>query len=136
MEPLVQILRLEDNKTYGTFGVLLINGRAFCVTLEPPWVENERNVSCVPEGQYQAIRVPSEKFGEVFLLEDIPGRSGIEIHPGNVREDTEGCIIVASSFGKLRNHNRAVLNSGDTFRSFMRVLEYTPRIKVSIKNSW
>ena len=136
MIPFIQIFRLEDNKTYGTFGVMLINGQVFCVTLEPPWKENEKYISCIPEGQYDAIRVPSQKFGETYLFEDIFGRSAIEIHPGNSIKDTEGCIIIASGFRKIRSNNRGVINSGDTFRIFMSVLEDFPRIKVSIKNSW
>ena len=87
-------------------------------------------------GQYVARRVPSAKFEEVYLLQDVYGRTLIEIHPGNTVDDTHGCIIVASSYGKLRNHNRAVLNSGDTFRMFMRFLEGYETIKVSIKTLW
>jgi len=132
--PLVEIIRVEKNQHFGTFGVLLIQGAAFCVTLELPWKMNKQNVSCIPTGQYMAVRVPSKKFGEVFLLKDVPGRGGIEIHPGNDIEDTEGCIIVASEFGKLRFHARAVLNSMETFNSFMRALDGFDKIIVRIKD--
>ena len=132
--PLVEIIRVEKNQHFGTFGVLLIQGAAFCVTLELPWRMNEQNISCIPASQYVAIRVPSEKFREVFLLQDVPGRGGIEIHPGNDIKDTEGCIIVASEFGKLRFDARAVLNSMETFNRFMRALDGYDRIIVRIKD--
>ena len=40
----------------------------------------------------------SPKFNSVFLLHGVPDRSGILIHSGNTLRDTEGCILVGSSF--------------------------------------
>ena len=34
----------------GTFGVLIKDGVPLCVTLELPWRDNERSISCIPEG--------------------------------------------------------------------------------------
>jgi len=52
---------------------------------------------------------------------DVPGRSDILIHPANLVDDLEGCLAFAQHFGKLRG-NRGVLNSGKTFRKFMRIM--------------
>lgn len=50
----------------------------------------------IPVGNYNAGLQYSQKFGKKLLFLDVPGRSGILIHNGNTKDDTRGCIIVAS----------------------------------------
>ena len=116
--PIVELIRLENNHNYGTFGTLKIAKETFCVTLEPPDLLNERNVSCIPAGQYLCSRVNSPKFGNTFEVRHVPGRSNILFHAGNWVKNTEGCILLAQSYGKIHG-DRAVLNSGSTFRNFL-----------------
>jgi len=111
----IEIIRLEQ--TSHTLGALRIDGKAFCATLEEPWRDNERLVSCIPVGEYKAVKINSARFGDTLRIEDVNGRSGILFHSGNTTEDTSGCIILGQYWGKLKNH-RAVLNSGATFRAF------------------
>ncbi|WP_319406190.1 DUF5675 family protein [uncultured Desulfosarcina sp.] len=118
MIPIIELIRLEENFRFGTFGVWRINKQVFCVTLEPADLENERNRSSIPAQQYEMKRVVSPRFGETFEICDVPGRSKVLCHPGNKVIDTEGCIILAQHYGKLSG-DRAVLNSGDTFKAFM-----------------
>lgn len=121
------IIRLERSDE-GTFGALLLNGKAFCVTLELPWRGNAQGVSCIPTGRYVLKRTPSPLVTDItkgtwptaFEVTGVPGRSRVLIHPGNTVHDTRGCILVARTWGKLRG-DRAVLNSGDTFNEFMTV---------------
>lgn len=53
----------------------------------------------VPPGQYTCLRRMSPKFGyEVFCLQDVPGCTFIEIHPGNYPQvDSDGCFILGMS---------------------------------------
>lgn len=52
----------------------------------------------IPAGHYQVIKRYSPKFKtEVLLLRGVKGRSLIEIHPGNTKEDSRGCILVGLS---------------------------------------
>ena len=44
-----EIVRLEKSAD-GTFGVLRLDGKVFCVTLELPDRGNKVNVSCIPVG--------------------------------------------------------------------------------------
>lgn len=116
--PVVELIRLEDNKQFGTFGVLKINKNVFCVTLEPPDELNKKGKSSIPTGQYVCEKYISPRFGSTYQVLDVPDRDYILFHPGNTVYDTEGCIVLGQYFGKLRE-NRAVLNSGNTFRTFL-----------------
>ena len=119
MDPVIELIRLEEDFRYGTFGVLKFNKQVFCVTLEPPDLENAPSRSSIPAQQYALRRILSPKFEETFQVSDVPGRDHVLLHPGNRVVDTQGCIILAQHFGKLSG-DRAVLNSGDTFAEFMR----------------
>lgn len=70
------------------------NGRVLCHTLELPWKNNQRNISCIPAGKYDVIKVESPKFGSCFYVKDVPDRDAILFHSGNSIKDTRGCIIV------------------------------------------
>jgi len=115
---ILELIRLENHPKFGTFGVLKIDKRVFCCTLELPWRMNEMGKSCIPVGQYVAKRHNSPKFGDTFWLRNVPGRTHILIHSGNRVRDTAGCILLGQYFGKLKG-DPAVLNSGRTFSSFM-----------------
>jgi len=121
MRPVVEIVRLEEDNLWGTFGVLKINKAVFCVTLELPDRENVGFVSSVPAQQYDCCRHNSPKFGETFKIMHVPGRDKVLFHAGNYVHQTEGCILLAQYFGKLKG-KRAVLNSGSTFRQFMLIM--------------
>ena len=93
-----------------TFGVLIRNDVPLCLTLEDPWKNNERNVSCIPAGRYQCAPHNGSRYKNVWILENVPGRSAILIHQGNTNDDTQGCILVGQKFGTLDEKN-AVLHS-------------------------
>jgi len=121
MKPIVELIRIEENSLFGTFGILRIQKEAYCVTLEPPDLLNRRNVSSIPAQQYLCSRYDSPRFGETFQVTNVPGRDLVLFHAGNRVKDTEGCIVLGQYFGKLKA-DRAVLNSGNTFRGFMFLL--------------
>ena len=102
----VNLLIIRDTFTKeSTIGRLFINGESFCDTLENPYINNERNISCIPEGQYKVrLRLPRESATRDYLhllVQDVPNRSYILFHRGNTAEDTSGCILV----GNGRKHN-------------------------------
>lgn len=117
----LNLLRIEKTEQ-GTIGVLLIDQLAFCATLEPEDLDNQENISCIPEGNYIGERVNSPKYGNTFEIKNVPNRDHILIHSGNVKDHTMGCILLGQYFGKLRNR-RAVLNSGTTFERFLKVMK-------------
>ena len=128
--PTVRLIRVEESNQ-GTFGNLLICSQVFCVTLECPDKLNERNISSIPAQQYQCIKIHSPQFGETFEIVDVPGRSHVLFHPGNLLIHTEGCVILAQYFGKLYG-DRAVRNSGTTFKHFMKVMKEIKEFNLTI----
>lgn len=102
----------DEYRSTCTLGSLSIGGATF-ETLEPPWKNNERNVSCIPEGRYLCKflkQSASGKYKNCFHVTKVPDRVGILIHNGNLPTHTLGCIILGSRRGWLAN-KRAVLAS-------------------------
>jgi len=97
----VNLLIIRDTFTKeSTIGRLYINGESFCDTLENPYINNERNISCIPEGSYKVrLRLPRESATRDYLhllVKDVPNRSYILFHIGNTAKDTSGCILVGN----------------------------------------
>lgn len=130
--PTVRLIRLEENFEYGTFGALILAGEFFCVTLENPDRENKRNISSIPAQQYLCRKIVSPRWRETYEITNVPNRDHVLFHPGNVVKHTEGCVILADRLGKLQG-DRAVLNSGNTFKRFMKALELYPEFLLTIK---
>lgn len=105
------------------FGVFLIEDKPIAITLERPWLDNKREVSCIPVGTYIAKRIISPSHGEVFEIVDVPNRTNILIHIGNVLKDSAGCILIGRNFGTWSDGSCCILNSGLAFDEFMRSLK-------------
>ena len=76
-----------------TEGMILIKGVLLCRSIELRWANNERNVSCVPEGVYPVSIIQHPKHGECLRVEGVKGRSGILIHVANdAQKELRGCI--------------------------------------------
>ena len=96
---IINLLLIRDTFTEeSTIGELFLNGERMCDTLENPYINNERNISCIPEGQYKVrLRKASESGSRDYLhllVEDVPKRDWILFHRGNTAKDTSGCILV------------------------------------------
>ena len=104
--------------TDGTFGVFLDGGIPFCVTLERPWLHNQKNVSCINGGEYVCKRVQSPKFGNTFEITDVRGRSEILFHKGNLMDDSHGCVLLGEQYELLKGRP-AILASGKAFSEFL-----------------
>ncbi len=120
-----------DQSDHGTFGVLACPAVGFsCFTLELPWRENQVRISRIPDGEYIVRVRKSPRFGIVFHLTDVKGRTYILIHSLNFAGDvfkgwkthSEGCI----GFGKSRGwigDQRAILNSRLAVTEFQRKMK-------------
>lgn len=98
------------NLEQGTFGELAF-GTEFTQCLELPWRDNKPQRSCIPPGTYTCRLVNSPRFGRVYEVCDVPGRSNILFHPANFAGDVErgwttelhGCIAPCLRRGVMRN---------------------------------
>lgn len=96
---MINLLLIRDTfSKESTIGELFLNGERICDTLENPWVDNQRNVSCIPEGIYPVrLRLPRESASRDYihlLVKDVKDRDWILFHRGNTAKDTSGCILV------------------------------------------
>lgn len=93
-----------------TLGELIIGSKTL-VTVERPWAENKPNISCIPEGLYNVERVKSPKFGDVWEVKDVTGRTHILFHSANRAKELQGCIAPGLTLNGL-----AVQGSRDAMR--------------------
>jgi len=104
-----------------------------CKTLELGWLDNETNISCIPEGTYDVIARTSKKYGKHLHVTDVEGRGKILIHWGNFagsdnprsgHPDIRGCILVGKSYGDINKKKDGIdeiLTSKPTFNALMEV---------------
>ncbi len=108
-----------------TIGTLSINGKRFgdgkhyCCTLEDTdrgldskmpmnkiLFMKKPHITAIPTGRYQITATYSPHFNRTLpLLNNVPGYSGVRIHPGNTAADTDGCILVGENTAKGRVNN-------------------------------
>ena len=96
---MINLLLIRDTfSKKSTIGELFLNGERICDTLENSWQDNQRNISCIPEGVYPVrLRLPRESATRDYihlLIQDVPDRDWILFHRGNFPKDTSGCILV------------------------------------------
>lgn len=116
----------------GTFGFLKVPGFS-CFTGELPWRDNRTNISCIPAGTYKCRWRRSPRFGWVFQVMAVPGRSHVLLHSGNLcgdrakgqRTHTHGCILLGKFPGTL-GKQKAVLCSRPTVRALAKNMNYKP----------
>ncbi|MBK7635910.1 MAG: hypothetical protein IPJ13_17725 [Saprospiraceae bacterium] len=96
-----------------TDGLIFIKGVLLCRSIELRWANNERNVSCVPEGVYPVAIIQHPKFGECLQINGVKGRSGILVHVANdAQKELRGCIapVFSLSGNGKGQYSRLALN--------------------------
>lgn len=141
---IVRLIR-KNSSPEGTFGDLYTDNGFVCSTGEPPWKDNQHNVSCVPADISPTF---SWEFSEkhkrfLYVSHNINGRNMIEIHSGNFCGDrelgfvaqSEGCILLgasveifekgclfSASYPPLAKDQRGVSSSVITLEAFHRAM--------------
>ena len=81
----INLLLIRDTFTdESTIGELFLNGERMCDTLELPYRDNQRSISCIPNGEYKVrLRYPRESATRDYLhllVQDVKDRSYILFH--------------------------------------------------------
>jgi hypothetical protein len=85
-----------------TTGRLAIDGQPQCVTLEPPPVAdpNGNGYVCILAGTFPLrIYWSTKRQRQVPHIDNVPGRTEIEIHVLNFPDQTDGCAGVGMDYG-------------------------------------
>lgn len=110
----------DDNKLFSAF------------SLELPWLNNEHNKSCIPDGQYTCKYTRSNRMSahvgkDVFTYEvlDVKDRAGIRIHSANYRSQLLGCIALGDKVMDINADGEDdVANSRATIAEFEANMKY------------
>jgi hypothetical protein len=87
----LDLIRIYDPE--GTNGTIQYEGQKVCCSIELPWLNNQRRISCIPEGRYELRRRFTEKRKHHLVVMNVPARSAILIHPANdAKKELLGCI--------------------------------------------
>lgn len=121
----------------GTNGQLKCEGQFICHTIELPWKNNEKSVSCIPEGEYFISKRYSTKYQWHLEVMAVQNRSLILFHPANhALTELRGCIAPVTklsgsgqgllsrrAFAKLK---RLVFKALEENESVLLIVESTP----------
>jgi len=95
-------------------------------TLELHWKDNQKNISCIPSGTYDAFKRQSPSRGVVFELKGTGHRTHIQIHAGNYYTDILGCVLVGAGFSDINNDGfRDVYSSKTTLNKLLDLMPET-----------
>ena len=99
-------------------------------TLEKPWKDNQRNISCIPHGVYKIRDYTSLKYKSVFEICNVPNRSKILFHVGNYENETQGCILPGLGTQYYGNQ-LMVTRSGDAMRALKELIKEDMELDIS-----
>lgn len=95
------LLKRQIFTNKSTIGRLYVNGQFQCYILEdvtrPPNVKI-KNETAIPYGKYEVTMDFSNRFQKLMPhILNVPMFSGVRIHAGNDKDDTEGCLLCGTS---------------------------------------
>lgn len=77
-----------------TLGILNLGDEFRCHTVELPWLDNQRDISCIPQGTYECQKHHSPTHGLCISVKNVIDRSDILIHVANSVTELLGCVAV------------------------------------------
>lgn len=123
MQALLVRLAPETMQTLGQFYLFEEIDRLYeCKTLELPWLNNQRMVSCIPTGDYILKKRWTPKYQDHFHVlnpdgSELDPRDHILVHWGNYHHQIKGCILVGRDHADINKDGlRDVSSSRRTMR--------------------
>jgi len=106
-----------------------------CITLELPYKNNQRNISCYPPGIYpvKKYKRPNGKWS--FLVQNVPGRSGILFHAGTYivikKPHSAGCTLVGFSYEDVNKDGYIdIIDSNKALQMLLKIMPDTFQLHV------
>jgi len=133
MDVHIIVIRQPDNGKQ-TLGDMQIFGSTStpifeCKTIELPWKNNQRSISCFPKGVYDCEKVgatASIPYPHIWIKE-VEGRDGIKIHRVNYVRQLRGCIGVGEKHIDIDGDGeKDVTNSTKTLDKLLSILPNKP----------
>ncbi|MBX2900266.1 MAG: hypothetical protein KF775_11480 [Cyclobacteriaceae bacterium] len=120
-------------KPEGTNGELKL---VVCNAIELPWLQNQRNVSCIPEGRYELQMRATAKRGQHLLVLNVKGRDGILIHPANdASKELRGCIAPVTTLNGPGKGSQSRLANEKLKALVLEALERKEKVFITIKST-
>ena len=129
----IQRIQKNDHQTLGRLTIYDDHDFPFweCRTLELPDRNNQRRISCIPEGEYTVIKRHSAKYKDHFHILDVPNRDYILIHPVNYVRQLLGCIGAGLSHTDIDGDgHRDITRSKQKLRDLNRILPDKFQLKI------
>lgn len=105
-------------------------------TVELTWQNNEKRVSCIPEGTYKCKKRTQAHFGNHFDILNVRNRSGVKIHCANFSYQLLGCIAVGDKHIDLDHDGLMdVVNSKTTLAKLYEILPDEFELRIFSVNS-
>jgi hypothetical protein len=120
-------------------GEIFVNNKFIAHSLELAWNGNQKFVSSIPAGTYDAILRYDKKDRWRIQLSGVPNRTYIQIHVGNYPSDIQGCILAGT---KVKNKKNVLQNSKVAYKKLKDAFygssspNYTPNINLKVKVSF
>lgn len=129
--PIVYLKRLLQNK-YQTQGELWYEEKRLAYILENPWLNNQKDVSCIPAGHYIMRHFESPNFSLCFDIPNVPGRSLIRMHAGNTYKDTRGCPLPGKAWKDIDGDQiKDVTDSKRTLNKLLKIIPQEVRLIIT-----
>lgn len=119
----------------GTNGEVRCGEQLICFSIELPWHHNQRNVSCIPEGQYELTKQFHPKYGDHLRVMRVSGRDGILIHPAtDAKKHLRGCIAPVSNLINPGKGTQSTLANEKLKALVFEALEQKENVFITIKS--
>jgi len=107
-----------------------------CHTIELPWLHNQRNVSCIPEGRYELKKRVTQKRGQHLLVVNVKGRDGILFHPANdAKKELLGCIAPVTTLTGPGKGSQSRLANEKLKALVLEALDRNEKVFITIKSN-
>lgn len=139
MKPRITIYRdfQDHNQSLGVCRVSIDGVNVFkSQCIERGWRNNERGVSCIPEGEYKVVLEYSPRFKKyLWEIYGVPDRSECKFHAVNFARDLNGCVGLGESRRDIdKDGYFDVTNSKDTMIEFHKSLKGYEEAILIVKN--